>query len=507
MKPFYFLVALATTLAFTSCQSKDSVEKGLCALMDDEVFKNYCYEHFDTNKDGELSQEEADAVRSIDISGLNVRSLKGIEHFANLERIEATVCKHLREVVIPITVTSIGDDAFSGCLNLESVTISKRVTSIGDNAFDGCLSLESVIIPKRVTSIGDYAFCNCCSLESMIIPDGVSSIGYYAFSDCDNLTSVTIPKSVTSIGRGAFDGCTGELIVNCNIPSVAGWDEGVFYGSKFTSVIIGDGVTSIGECAFRFCDKLTSFYSKFASADNRCLIIDGVLNSFAPAGLTEYTIPDGVATIGDYAFDGCKNLTSITIPDGVTSIGWGAFFDCDNLTSITIPDGVTSIGYMAFKYCENLKSVTIPKSVTSIGSRAFSYCDNLTSFYGKFASADNRCLIVDGVLTAFAPAGLTEYTIPDSVTWIGGSAFEDCKNLTSITIPDGVTAIGNWTFKYCENLKSVYCKATTPPMGGRDMFDGNASGRKIYVPMNSVEAYKVANMWKEYADDIVGYDF
>ena len=237
-------------------------------------------------------------------------------------------------------------------------------------------------------------------------------------------------------------------------------------------------VTSIGDYAFYNCDSLTSV-----------------------------TIPDSVTSIGDRAFYDCDSLTSITIPDSVTSIGQYAFEYCDSLTSVTIGNSVTSIGDYAFYWCRSLTSITIPDSVTSIGDSAFASCSSLKAFYGKFASADNRCLVIDGVLNSFAPAGLTEYTIPNSVTSIGEWAFAYCTSLTSITIPDSVTSIGDRAFYHCDSLTSVYCKPATPPMGGYSMFNGNALGRKIYVPHNSVSAYKAKQYWSDYASYIEGYDF
>ncbi len=356
---------------------------------------------------------------------------------------------------------------------------------IVSNTYDTDKACWVIKFDNTITSIGDVAFYHSSTLTSVTIPNSVTEIGDYAFENCELLTSVTIPNSVTSIGYYAFKNCT----------------------------------------------SLKAFYGKFASSDNRCLIVDGVLNSFAiGCGATEYTIPDSVTSIGKGAFCFCTSLTSITIPDSVTEIGNYAFENCELLTSATIPDSVISIGEYAFAQTW-LTSVTIPDSVTTIYSGAFACCTLLEAFYGKFASSDNRCLIVDGVLNSFAiGCGATEYTIPDSVISIGGCAFSDCTSLTSITIPNSVTSIGvyafsdctsltsvtipdsvtsiGWcAFQYCTSLTSVYCKPTTPPTGEMRMFVNNASGRKIYVPTASVEVYKSADWWSDYASDIVGYDF
>ena len=383
-------------------------------------------------------------------------------------------------------ITTIGEWAFYNRSSLTSITIPDSVTTIGDLAFYECYSLASVTIPDSVTTIGYAAFAYCSSLTSVTIPKSVSTIGDYAFYYCYSLTRVTIPNSVTTIGDYAFAYCY-----------------------SLTSVTIPDSVTTIGEGAFAVCSSLQEFNGKFASEDGRCLIIDGELNSFAiGCGATEYTIPDSVTTIGYGAFAVCSSLTSVTIPDSVTEIGLSAFEGCSSLTSVTIPDSVTTIGDYAFCECYSLTSVTIPDSVTTIGEGAFAVCSSLQEFNGKFASEDGRCLIIDGELNSFAiGCGATEYTIPDSVTTIGYGAFAVCSSLTSVTIPDSVTEIGLSAFEGCSSLTSVYCKATTPPAGGSSMFYDNASGRKIYVPMESVEAYKSASYWKNYADYIEGYNF
>ena len=361
------------------------------------------------------------------------------------------------EVVTPHDSTAFGVNIVSNTYGdgMGIITFDGDVTSIGRSAFAACESLASVTIPDSVTSIGDYAFYYCSSLASVTIGNSVTSIGEWAFAACSSLASVTIPDSVTEIGLGAFCGCL-----------------------SLASVTIPDSVTEIGDYAFNGCTSLTSFYGKYASEDGRCLIVDGTLNSFAPAGLTEYTIPDSVTSIGELAFSECSSLTSITIPDSVTSIGNNAFFYCSSLASVTIPDGVTSIGERAFQDCSSLTSIIIPDSVTSIGEAAFCWCESLTSI-----------------------------TIPDSVTSIGLGAFYYCSSLASVIIPDSVTSIGQSAFAHCSSLASIYCKSTTPPTGGGSMFYANASGCKIYVPTESVDAYKAADYWCDYADYIEPYQF
>ena len=287
------------------------------------------------------------------------------------------------------------------------IRANKAIKVYGYEDYDGIGfqifgNIKSVTLPKDLTTIKECAFATWSNLTSITIPDSVTTIGEGAFRECSSLTSVTIPDSVTTIGDMAFDGC-----------------------SSLTSVTIPDSVTTIGEGAFSGCSSLREFNGKYASEDGRCLIIDGTLNSFASAGLTEYTIPKIVTTIGYSAFSGCRSLTSVTIPDSVTTIEHSAFSGCRSLTSVTIPDSVTTIGYMAFDGCGSLTSVTIPDSVTTIGDYAFSGCSSLTSV-----------------------------TIGDSVTTIGYRAFGYCSSLTSITIPDSVTSIVEDAFDGC-NIQSV----------------------------------------------------
>ena len=187
----------------------------------------------------------------------------------------------------------------------------------------------------------------------------------------------------------------------------------------------------------------------------------------------EVNVADLDADGGTYNLSVGTHTVNYTLKDGNTGIHISTFEECYALSSVNIPSGVTSIGGWAFSTCLALTGIDIPNSVTSIGEAAFENC-----------------------------YGLTSITIPSGVTSIEDETFYGCKGLTSITIPSGVTGIGNYAFDYCSSLTSVACLATTPPTLGSNAFRDNASGRKIYVPSESVNAYKTASGWSTYAADI-----
>lgn len=211
-------------------------------------------------------------------------------------------------VTIPDTVKFIGDSAFYGCSNLTKVTIGNGVTSIGRGAFFDCHKLVSVVIPDSVVTLEPVVFCSCRSLTSVTIGNGVTSIGRSAFDGCDNLTSVIIGNNVKYIRESAFDSC-----------------------SKLKSVTIPDGVTNIDNGVFAWCDNLISINVSrnnkyYSSQDGVLFNKDGTELVCCPGGKTgKYTVPNGITTICNCAFYGCVKLTLVAIPDSVINISEDAF--------------------------------------------------------------------------------------------------------------------------------------------------------------------------------------
>ena len=334
-------------------------------------------------------------------------------------------CTGLKKVTIPGSVKSIGERAFSDChisteesedgteRGLEKVAIENGTETIGKEAFNGCKKLNDIILPDSVTSIGENAFqytglyyewfdgnedvlyinnhlisvyqgtaneCNiksgtktiadsaffaCGSLPGITIPDSVTSIGNRAFKDCNSLKSITIPKRVTTIGNCAFYTCYDlqSIEVDSGNPEYCS-ENGVLYNKEKTEIIrfpkektevsfaIPKSVTKIADGAFEYCKNLTNV-----------------------------TIPNDMTSIGNNAFESCSGLTNITIPKSVTSIGDRAFSECSKLTSIIIPDGVLRIGESSFFKCSSLKDITIPNSVLIIDTDAFKDCMKLKQVY------------------------------------------------------------------------------------------------------------------------------
>ena len=249
------------------------------------------------------------------------------------------------------------------------------------------------------------------------------------------------------------------------------------------------------------------------------------------ANLTELTIPSTVTyegnvyhvtRIGHHAFDQCENLTSVDIPNSIKSIGIRAFSWCSALTSIVLKGGLENIESYAFEYCLGLENISLPNSLMTIGQNAFYntqwyknqpnggvYVGNIFYKYKGDIPQNTSFVIKEGTVSispyAFVKENyhedysLVSVSIPNSVKVIGEGVFYRCRALTSIVIPAGVTTIETLAFDYCKALKSVTCEAVNPPaLSGSVFLFTPIADATLYVPAESIEAYKTATEWKDF---------
>ena len=358
----------------------------------------------------------------------------------NCTKVSFKDCKALKTVIIGENVKAIPTRVFAGCTGLETVywnatdcIWSRSYFFDAEFLFEGCTALSTVIIGENVETIHSHTFASCTSLETVYWnATNCTSAGYYGdyndyyvgiFEDCTALTTVKIGENVQTIPGAAFSRC-----------------------ENLESVTIGNNITSIGDYTFAGCININAVYIQ--DIESWCKISFGnssanplyyAHNLYLIGKLvTELEIPDGITSIGDYAFYSCASLKSITLPDSVTSIGTSAFYRCTSLGNITFPDGVTNIGYEAFSGCTSLESIVIPGGVTEIG----------------------------------------------------GYAFEDCTSITTVIIPDSVTSI-RVSFAGCTSLKEVYYGGTAQQWNDIIIY-GDARGNERYL-MNATRYYYVEN--------------
>lgn len=308
-------------------------------------------------------------------------------------------------VVVPESVTKVGDLAFANCVALETVEFKGSECVLGTSVFRSNGKLTDVTLPSALTSIPKQSFFDCPSLKNITIPASVTSIGSEAFATCSALESVKIPSKVSSIGSNAFIRCSSVESYDVESGNITYKSiDGILYdaagrtliqypcGSDATSVTVASGARVIGDGAF---------------AGNR--------------KIKAVSLPEDIETVQDYAFQYCESLESVNLPHGIQTLGVEAFGHCTALKSIEIPSNLTKYEY-AF-YMSGLESVTIKNGAEEISRNAFEKCDKLA------------CV-----------------SIPDSVKTIGVAAFIGCEALESISIPASVTSIGNKAFSGCDSI-------------------------------------------------------
>lgn len=479
-------------------------------------------------------------------SSTKVLNISGEGEMYDFEQLSApwdSYSRYVKTINLPEGLKSIGEYAFNICTNITTITIPSSVTRIGDSAFMNCSSLvnvyaesveswlgitfegtysnpmynasnlylnnaiaTNVVIPDTVTTIDKYAFYNCSSLTDITVPDGVTSIGYYAFYNCSNLanvniesveswlditfestysnpmcyadnlylndvlvTDIVIPDGVTTIGAYAFYNCSTltKITIPDSVTTIGAY--AFYYCSGLKSVTFLDCVATIGPSAFSNCSKLVDVYAKSIEGWLSLTFTDTYSSPmyyadnlyFGGALTTDIDIPDGVATIGEYAFYNCLSLTDITIPDSVTTIGGYAFYNCLGLTDVTIPSSVTTIDGYTFYNCSNLKSIAIPKETILISEFAFEGCSNLTNLIIDnenqwYSSIEGVLFNKDKtILISYHSKSGADYTVPDGVKVIGKYAFNNSRNLDNINLPNGLTTIQEHAFNECRWLEKV----------------------------------------------------
>ena len=362
-----------------------------------------------------------------------------------------------------------GSDGVNGENGKDGDSFFKSVTQDDDNVYFTLKDGSVITVPKAKSD------------------EDLDTIIYYTTYD-GNIINPNASKFNGTIISNTYKNGKGVLKFDSVINSIGSFAFSSGCGN-LTTITLPDTITFIDTQAFCNCRRLKAFYSKFASSDNRCFIVDGALLAFAPADLTTYNIPSSATSLGDFAFQNVQ-LTAVHIPNTVTSIGVECF-ECSYLQSVRIPDSVISIGEFAFSDCNSLANVVIGNKVTTIGQEAFARC------------------------------AISSITFPSSVVSIGLGAVCQCWNLESMTIGSGVVEVGSFCCSDCNNLRNVYCKTTIPPAIHCTENSGSFtlnSGLRIYVPRNSYNAYTqytsfspnlplAQTNWYGYKSHIEPYDF
>lgn len=407
-------------------------------------------------------------------------------------------CTSVSRVVLPAGVESIGSSAFSGCGGLlmlnanvadttasagifsgskfSSVVLGDSVKMIGNNAFKGLSSIENVAFGLGVESIGESAFNGCSSVEAIELPECVKSIGKSAFNGCSAVESVVVPASVETIGDSAFVGCVGELKLYADVVDGESATTGIFYGSKFNTVTLGNDVINIGNYAFAGCDTIEKI--NWGSGLER--LGDSAFSGCS--SLTLVSLPANTQLLGSNVFEKCTGLSTVTLPNSITSISDSAFEGCTSLYTFVSSRYIESIGKNAFKGCAELVDFELPDTLKTIGESAFDGCKGLTNVVLPLS-------VVEVAKSAFKSCdAIANLVLSDSMTSISESTFAGCSSIASVAIPDGVTAIADSAFEGCSSLSAVTFGADTKLAAiGSDAFNGCVVLADIAIPATVTE--------------------
>lgn len=403
-------------------------------------------------------------AKEVYINGEKVTDIVIGEGVTEIKYIAFYGLKGIENIVLPSSLTKIGDEAFRKC-EATTINIPENVTEIGEYAFASCANLKEIVIPDGVTRIEKYLFRDS-GLERITLPDSVESIGKYAFSGCYSLNYLLIGKGLKKIETNAFDSCNALEILD--ISDTDAWClvdmEFVDYGSGIlphaNPMMYADEIYSNGE-------KLTEWIVPEGITEIKDYLFYGI------SGVESIILPNSVKTIGNYSFR-YGSMKSVQMTENITDFGVYSFADCNELTAVVIPSGMAVLQEAAFYYCKKLESVVLPQGMTEIGDFAFSRCQSLSDInfpegltrIGRYAFNDS--------------CKFTSLVIPDSVSEIGEYAFYDCS-ITELTLPKGITEIGEQSFAECRweklnfpsSLKKVGKDALWSPDALEVWYDGD----------------------------------
>ena len=456
---------------------------------------------------GDYAFSTYSALTSVTLTGSTIESFcqsitNKLLHDAGVRgsrKIEVNV-QEITDLIIPNSVTSIGDEAFYGCSSLTSITIPNSVTSIGDEAFYGCSSLTKTNYTGDVAGWCDIKFggsnanpmyyshnfyINDQEIKDLVIPNTVDSIHNYAFYGCSSLTSITIPNSVTSIGYGAFYGIKLTSYI-CYSPSLTSFGMSLSAQPLLDTIVAPAAFFDVEEAAWAYAPKHVRYARVIAGelSENAFGVINRSYKTLKVLDLESATN----TIIADEAFKGCYNLDSLYLPFNLTYIPYMAIADCKSLKSITIPSTVEEIDNSAFENCRSLNSIIFEGAEPAQGHAR--HAANATSLWRIGSWAFYNC------------HQLQNLTIPEGVTEVGDAAFYGCTYLEDMVLPSTIQEIGDNGFALCAKLQKIHVEATTPPtIQAKTFFDVNRQ-IPVYVPDNAVEAYKADPYWQEF--NIIG---
>ena len=364
----------------------------------------------------------------------------------------------MTSVTLPETLTSIAHSAFQYCEGLTRINIPGSISKIDFNTFSGCRKLEKIILPDSVTQIGSYAFSYCTLLTDVILPDSLISVGANAFAHCLSLEYISLPASVRQIGKDAFAGCGNLKSITVSEGSFAEQyckenklpydygdgtpvhrpepaNPGVTWKVEDDTLFISGKGPMDDYCPRAYPHK----------GDNR-QIDYGTSAPWDEETFSKVVIGEGITSIGELTFSNRKGLYSVTLPKSLTTIGKSTFFDCRDLEEINL-DSVTAYGETAFCGCKNLKSISLSPSLETIESSSFHACTSLT----EIRVPDSVKIVKPWAF--FNCFSLEKVYLPASVTEIGSRAFYGCKNLKEIVVEKG-----SYAEQYCidNNLPCTY---------------------------------------------------